>query len=302
MLNYLKRLGRYWNQPGHAAYLFVLPSLLIIGVFTMVPLLSSFVVSTFDITTALTNARFVGFQNYAQMFADARFINASLITLKFTLLDVPAQVIFAVIIASMIPGKTFSNKALRSVYFLPIICSPTAIGIMWQIFMHPNVGWLPYVLSRLGAPKIAFFKDPSISLYSIIGVDVWRNFGITMTILVAAMQGIPASLYEAADIDGAGKARKFFSVTVPGIFDTLWFIVITRIIATLQVFDIVYTITRGGPAYSTETLVSYVYTRAFENTAQFGYSTAMAEALFLVILVITVVMYGIMNRQERERL
>ena len=300
-MNRLKRIGAYWNKPNHAAYLFILPSLLAIVFFTIMPLLSSFVISVFDISTSLANARFVGLDNFRQMFRDERFYNAWAVTIRFTLVDVPVQVLFALLIASLVSGKSFAHKTLRAIYFLPIICSPTAVGIMWSIFLHPNTGWLPYLLTRFGAPPIAFLRDPKISIYSVVGIDVWRNFGITMTILVAAMQGVPETLYEAAEIDGANPVQRFFHITIPGIFDTLWFITITRIIATFQVFDIVYTTTRGGPANSTETMVTYVYTRAFERTAQLGYSTAMAESLFMVILAITAALYTVMRKQEKER-
>lgn len=300
-MNYLKRIGKYWNKPKHAAYLFVLPALSVIFVFTVIPLLASFVISGFDITTALSNASFVGLDNYRQMLRDERFINACRITARFTLIDVPAQVIFALIIATMVRGEKRIIKFYRAVYFLPIICSPTALGIMWSIFLHPNAGWLPYVLTKLHFPQCSFLRDPKTALATIVAIDVWRNFGITMTIFVAAIQGVPETLFEAAEIDGASKVKQFFHVTIPGIFDTLWFIIISRIIATLQVFDIVFTTTKGGPAYTTETIVTYVYTRAFERTAQLGYSTAMAEGLFLVILIITIGLYSLMRKQEKER-
>ena len=230
---------------------------------------------------------------------DIRFQNAMVNTLLFTLVDVPLQVVFALLVATLLCMKTRLNKWMRGVYFLPIVCSPVAIGIMFQIFLHPTVGWFPHFLTLFGLPKIGFFKDPAIALYSIVFVSVWRSFGISMTILVASMQGIPETRYEAAQIDGANKFQQFIHVTIPGIFSMIWFVIITRTIGSLQVFDIVYTITGGGPAYSTETLVSYVYTRAFEQNTQLGYATAMAEWLFLVILLITLVLYHNMNKQEK---
>ncbi len=297
-MEYLKRLDKYWNKPRHAAYLFVMPAMLIILLFSIVPLVSSFGISLFEINTSLSNPGFVGLDNYALALKDVRFTNALKNTLLFTIFDVPLQMIVALVIAALLPGKSFMHKSMRAIYFLPIVCSPTAVGIMWQIFLNPNVGWLPYMLTQIGLPKIAFFKDMKIALYSIMFVSVWRSFGLSMTILVAAMQGVPQSLYEAARIDGAGKIKQFFNVTIPGISGTLWFVLITRIIGSLQVFDIVYTITGGGPAYATETLVSYVYARAFEQSSRLGYATAMAEWLFLLIMLVTILLYYRMNKQE----
>lgn len=295
----MKRFLRYWNQEQHAAYLFLLPALACILFFHLVPMIGSFFISMFDITTALTKAQFVGFKNYLMAFRDVRFTNAMLNTFKFTLVDVPVQIVFALLIAAMLSKQSLLNRLMRSIYFLPIVCSPVAIGIMFQIFLHPTVGWFPYFLTHFGLPKIGFFKDPKIAMYSVIFVSVWRSFGISMTILVASLQGIPTNRYEAAEMDGAGGVQQFFHITIPGIYQTIWFIAITRTIGSLQVFDIVYTITGGGPAYSTETLVSYVYTRAFEQNTQLGYATAMSEWLFLVILVITVALYYVMNKQEK---
>lgn len=296
----MRKLAIYWNKPKHAAYLFLLPAIICIVVFHLLPMVASIFISMFDITASLSKATFVGFKNYALALTDVRFINSMKNTLLFTLADVPLQVVFALLVAALLSKKTTLNKMMRGVYFLPIICSPVAIGVMFQIFLHPNVGWFPYFLTLFGLPKIGFFKDPNIALYSIIFVSVWRSFGISMTILVASIQGIPESRYEAAQIDGANTVQQFFHVTIPGIISTIWFIFITRTIGSLQVFDIVYTITGGGPAYKTETLVSYVYTRAFDQSTQLGYATAMAEWLFLIILVITVFLYSKMNKQEKE--
>jgi multiple sugar transport system permease protein len=295
----MKRLSKYWNKPQHAAYLFLLPTLLCILLFHLLPMAASFFISLFNITTALTRPVFTGLNNYVMALRDIRFQNAMVNTLLFTLVDVPLQVVFALLVAALLCAKTRMNKWLRGIYFLPIICSPVAIGIMFQIFLHPTVGWFPHFLTLFGLPRIGFFKDPSIALYSVVFVSVWRSFGISMTILVASMQGIPENRYEAAEIDGANKAQQFFHVTVPGIYSMIWFIIITRTIGSLQVFDIVYTITGGGPAYSTETLVSYVYTRAFEQNTQLGYATAMAEWLFFIILLITLVLYSTMNKREK---
>lgn len=295
----MKQALKYWNKPQHAAYLFLLPALFCIVFFHLLPMGASFFISLFNITTALTKPTFVGLNNYVMALRDIRFQNAMVNTLLFTLVDVPLQVVFALLVATLLSMKTRLNKWMRGVYFLPIVCSPVAIGIMFQIFLHPTVGWFPHFLTMFGLPKIGFFKDPSIALYSIVFVSVWRSFGISMTILVASMQGIPETRYEAAQIDGANKIKQFIHVTIPGISSMIWFVIITRTIGSLQVFDLVYTITGGGPAYSTETLVSYVYTRAFEQNTQLGYATAMAEWLFLVILLITLVLYRKMNKQEK---
>jgi multiple sugar transport system permease protein len=295
-----RRIGDFWNKPEHAAYIFLLPALTLLFVFNVVPLLASFLVSTLDVTVYLTGAKFVGLRNFIEAVRDPRFWNALANTLVFTAVEVPLQICFALLVAALVTRDTRINKVYRSIYFLPIVCSATAVGIMWQFILNQNIGYIPYALTKLGLPRIAFLKDPSIALFTIVFISVWRTFGITTTIFVAAMQDVPTELYESSEIDGAGKLRQFFRITIPGIMPSIWFILITRVIGSLQVFDLVYVTTGGGPVFKTETLVTYIYSRAFTTNIRLGYATAMSECLFLIILLISICLYSRMVKQERE--
>ena len=139
-------------------------------------------------------------------------------------------------------------------------------------------------------------NNTSTALYVVVFVAIWKTFGISAIILVSAIQNISDSLFEAAAMDGAGKIRQFFSVTLPSIMPSFWFLLMTRIIGSLQMFDIVYTMTGGGPSRSTTTMVVYIYDQAFNSMNKTGYSTAMSEFLFVGIMAITIVMYIIMDR------
>jgi len=295
-----RRIGEFWNKPEHAAYLFLLPAFGLLFVFSVIPLLASFLVSTLDVTVYLTGVKFVGLKNFIEAVGDPRFWNALFNTLVFTAVEVPLQICFALFVAALVTKDTRINKAYRSVFFLPIVCSATAVGIMWQFILNQNIGYIPYALTTIGLPRIAFLKDPSIALFTIVFISVWRTFGITTTIFVAAMQDVSKELYESSEIDGAGKLRQFFSITIPGIRPAIWFILITRVIGSLQVFDLVYVTTGGGPVFRTETLVTYIYSRAFTTNIRLGYATAMSECLFLIILLISICLYSRMIKQERE--
>ena len=295
----MDKFREYWNKPAHIAYLFIAPAMILLLLFSIIPLIASLVISTFDVSMTLNDARFVGLGNFVEAFHDSRFWNSMWVTVKWTLVEMPVQVIVALLLAALLTKNTWFNKFCRGVYFLPIICSATAVSIMWRIILNSNVGYITFLLNKLGFGKINFMNNPGVTFYVIVFMSVWKSFGISTIILVSAMQNVPRVLYEAAELDRAGKIRQFFSITLPGIAPSLWYVVMTRIIGSLQVFDIVYTTTGGGPNFTTETLVTYVYTRAFEVN-RMGYATAVSECLFGLMLVITICLYSRMLKQENE--
>lgn len=295
----MDKFREYWNKPAHIAYLFIAPAMILLLLFNIIPLIASLVISTFDVSMTLNNARFIGLGNFVEAFHDSRFWNSMWVTIKWTLVEMPVQVVVALFLAALLTKNTWFNKFCRGVYFLPIICSATAVSIMWRIILNSNVGYITFLLNKLGFGKINFMNNPGVTFYVIVFMSVWKSFGISTIILVSAMQNVPRVLYEAAELDRAGKIRQFFSITLPGIAPSLWYVVMTRIIGSLQVFDIVYTTTGGGPNFTTETLVTYVYTRAFEVN-RMGYATAVSECLFGLILIITICFYSRMLKQENE--
>ena len=293
-----QKLYRYWNRPSRCAYVFLAPSLVLLTLFCVVPLVMAFVLSLFDVNMTMSKFAFVGFSNFIEAFADKRFLNSLKVTAVFTLVELPVQVFVSMIIAAFLTKNTLRNKFYRAVYFLPVICSATAIGIMWKMILNANIGFIPYVLRMLGMGRINFLNTPKLTIYVVAFISIWRSFGISAIIYVTAIQQIDASLYEASEIDGAGKVRQFFAITVPSIRPTFWYILMTRFAGALQIFDIIYTTTNGGPNYTTESTVSYIYTRAFTSAGRMGYASALSVVLFAIIMVVTIVLYGRMNREE----
>ena len=294
----LTRPRLFWNKPEYMAYLFILPAGILLFMFNVLPLLGSFYISALDMQISFKSAKFVGLKNYIGAFSDRRFLNSIGVTLKFTLLELPVQTVLGLALSALVTKNTPFNKTMRSIYFLPIICSATAIGIMWNMILHSNVGLITYWVRAAGLGKINFLNTPGLTLYVVLFVTVWRTFGISIIILVASMQNVPGDYYDAAEIDGAGKVRQFFSITLPSIMPAFWFLLMTRTIGSLQIFDIVYTLTGGGPNFSTETLVAYVYRRAVSMDSSRGYATAMSEFLFIFIMLITLVQYQVMNKTQ----
>ncbi len=293
----MKGIAKYWNKPSRSAYVFLAPSILLLILFNVIPLLAAFALSFFDVPITMDAAEFIGAGNFAEAFHDSRFLNSLKITAVFTLLEVPLQVFGALVVAACITKNNLKNKFLRAVYFLPVICSATAIGIMWKMILHSNIGFVTAVLQTMGFGKINFLNTPGLTIFVVSFISIWRSFGISAIIYVTAIQQVSASLYEAAKLDGAGKIRQFFHITAPSIRPTFWYILMTRFAGALQIFDIIYITTNGGPNYTTESTVSYIYSRAFSSRSSMGYASAMSVILFVIIMAVTVVMYRQMNKE-----
>jgi len=278
-------------NPERAAYWFIAPALTFIFLFTLVPLAATLGISLLRMDIFMNGASFAGLDHFKRLLADDMFWNALRNTLYFTVLEVPLQIAAALAAAVFVSKTSPFRKLMRSALFLPSICSLTAIGIMWSFLLDPQSGLYPQYLTQIGLPRLEFLRDPDLAMPTLILMTVWRSFGYSMIILVAGIQGIPDSYYEAAQIDGAGRMRQFRSVTVPMVIPALSFCVITSIIAALQVFDQIFVTTKGGPLDRTETIVTYIYKSGFQ-TAPFdlGYSSAISVALLVVIMVVTLSM------------
>ncbi len=271
-----------------SALLFLSPALLAIGIFFFIPVLAAFVLSftDFDIYS-LGNfhyARFIGLRNYAQLAADPLFWKALGNTLYFLLAGGPLSIAASLAAALLLQSKFLRFKGLfRTAYFAPVVTTLVAVAVVWRFVYHPRFGLLNYVLSGIGVGPIDWLGDPHWAMPAIILMAVWKNFGYNMIIFIAGLQNIPAELYEASDIDGAGKVRQFTSITLPMLAPTTLFITIITMIGYFQLFAEPYVMTQGGPLNSTLSLVLLMYQQGF-RWWNMGYSAALAFVLFALIL------------------
>lgn len=300
MKNKINSIGKFWNKPEHAPYLFMIPSLIILSVFVVLPLLGTFFLSFTDVNLFFSDTNFVGLDNFFRFFEDDRAINALINTLEFTLLETPAQIIIGLVTAFLLRRNTKFNQFTRSVYYMPVIISFTVAGIIWSMILDPNIGAVPYLLFELGLPIPQFFRDPDMAMPLVAALTVWKNFGVSLTISLTAIQSIPDSLYEAAEIDGANKLQEFFYITIPQIVPAIGFLTITNLIGSMQVFDQIYITTGGGPQYATESAVMYIYSRGFSAPYELGYASALSAVLFVIIAVITIIATIIINNREKK--
>lgn len=269
------------------AYLFLLPSLVILTVFVFIPLISAFVISLLNMDIYMNNVSFAGFDNFIQLFQDGRVWNATKNTLLFAVIEVPVQIFLALIIAMFMMKNKVIHKFLRAFFYVPYVCSMTAISILWSMMLNPNSGMFAYLLQQIGIQMPNINTNGAYAMAMVITVTVWRNFGYTLTIITAATLDVPASLYESAELDGATGLKKFIYITLPSIKGTISFCLVTALILAFQAFDQVYVMTGGGPQYKTETLVSYIYDRGFSTTHDLGYASAISVYLFVIIAIVT---------------
>ena len=295
-----KRICSYWNRPNHAAWLFLLPAIVLLAVFVILPLAGTMVLGFFKVNIFLNDPEFVGLENFKRFFTDSRAINSLWHTLYYAVWQVPLQIIIGLVLAAMLSKNTIFNKFCRSVFFVPTVCSLTATSIIWSMLLNPYIGSIPYIIQKIGLTAPRFLTDPMLALPTIALITVWKNFGMTLMIMLGGIHGISPSLYESADMDGANRIQQFFHITVPQIIPSLSFCLLTNFIGSMQVFDQVYIMTGGGPQFKTETAVQYIYVRGFNAPFELGYASAVSWILFVLIAAIAIGMNLFMNRKEKQ--
>ncbi len=270
-----------WLNP---AYLFIAPSMTVMAVFVVGPIVQAFWMSLHDWSFVSPDRPFVGLSNYGEVARDGRFWNALRVTAIYTIGSVPAQIGLALAVALALHQRLRAVTLFRAAFFFPVISSLAVMAIVWAFLLDPDVGLVSPWLARLGLPPVDWLQSTNWALPAVLAVGVWKNLGFTMVILLAGLQGIPEVYYEAAAIDGAGRWSRFRHITLPGLRQTLLFVTVIGVIASLQAFDQVYVMTRGGPLFATETLVTYMYHQAFD-LFRMGYASAIAWVLFVVIMI-----------------
>jgi ABC-type sugar transport system permease subunit len=290
------RPARRWAQP-RAGLMFLFPSALIISVFVLYPIVQSAWMSVHDWSMFQTTHPFVGLANYAELLGDSRFWNALRNTVIFTAVTVPIQVIVGLALAVRLSRSSRWAVFFRSVFFFPVISSFATMAIVWRFLLSADVGPTAAWLRGAGITPIDWLHSPSFALPAIILVGLWKNIGFTMVILVAALQDVPESLNEAAVLDGAHGWTRFANVALPSIRQALLFASVIAVIVSLQVFDQVYVMTRGGPLFHTETLVTYMYEQGFTEYRS-GYAAAIAWVLFVLIMLLSVLQLRIFRYRD----
>lgn len=278
-----------------AAYLFLLPNIAGFIVFTAGPVLASLVISLFS-WNLLNPPVWLGLGNYTSLFSDTDFLNSLKHTLQYTVGSVPLGMLLSLLLAVALNQKIRGIGIYRTIYFVPVVSSLVAVSLMWRWMYNPTAGILNHLLNQvfdflhLSINPPDWLQSTTWAMPAIIIMSVWKGLGYNMVIYLAGLQGIPTSLYEAAEIDGASAISKFFKITLPLLTPTTFFVLIISLINSFQVFEQTYIMTRGGPARATVTTVYYIYQNGFQ-WYKMGYASAVAWVLFAIIMVLTLLQW-----------
>jgi multiple sugar transport system permease protein len=275
-----------------AAWWFVAPALVVIGVFFFVPVLGGLALSLTDFDlyalADLGNLRFVGLQNYARLLTTPLFWQALGNTLYFVVVGVPLSIVVSFGAALLLHSRLVRFRTFfRTVLFAPVVTTLVAVAVIWRYLFDTRSGWLNYALGGIGLPSVDWLGDPRWAMPAIIVFAVWKSFGANMIILLAGLQSIPDELYEAARIDGASAWRQFRDVTLPMLAPIVVMVSILTIAGYFQLFAEPYVMTQGGPLQSTVSVLYFMYEEGFKWW-NLGSASAVAFVLFMLIFALTV--------------
>jgi multiple sugar transport system permease protein len=280
-------LAWFLNNEKLIAYLFILPSLIGFTIFYAIPAIRSVGIS-FTEWNLLSDARFVGIENYQTLASDDRFWRALQITVVYVLWNIPIQTVLAVMIAVLLERITFSS-ILRGIIVLPWLMPNVVVAMLFVWLLDPTLGVINLLLQKIGIGQQGFFGDPSQAIASVAGVNIWRHMGYNAILIFAGLKTIPRSLYEAAKVDGATEWNQFWGITLPLLRPILVFVVVTSVIGSFQIFDTISVTTEGGPAGATRTIIYYIYEQVFERRINMGTATAACVVLFLILVTVTII-------------
>jgi|YNPMSStandDraft_2_1061718.scaffolds.fasta_scaffold00496_8 multiple sugar transport system permease protein len=279
-------------------FVFILPWLVSFCIFVLYPIVFSICVSMTDYSGLTWDMRFVGFSNYARAFKDRVFLKALSNTFLFVLITVPATTVISLLLAVLLTSGIKFKRLFQAGYFLPSVISMVVISMIW-LYIYSATGPLNTLLRSLGfdVPARSWLASERTALGSIMVMDVWSAVGYYTVLFVAGLQSLPLQLYEAARIDGATKWQIFKRITLPLLKPTILFVVSINSIRSFQIFTEIFTLTGGGPANSTQTIVHYLYDVSFRKF-EMGYGSAIAYVLLFIVLAITVIQRKMLKGEQ----
>ncbi len=280
-----RKLTKLERREALEFYLFISPWLVGLLVFLLYPILSSFYYS-FTRYEIGGKPHWIGLGNYTDMFADPRYLNSIVVTFKFAIISVLGVTLLALALALILSQALKGINFFRTAYFMPSVMPMVAVSLTWFYILRPDTGPLAGVLAAMGIEGPRWLGEARWALPALMGINIWISFGGQMVIFLAGIKGIPRELYEVAEIDGAGYWAKLRSVTLPLLTPTIFLNLVLGTIGAMQIFDIPYVMTEGGPGDATRTYMVHLYNKGWVQL-QMGSASAMGWILFLIIMVIT---------------
>ena len=277
----------FWRNIKVVPYLYILPNMILFLTFMIIPIFMSFYYSTVK-WNGLGDPKFIGLENYLYIFTDDVFIKSMFNTVYYSAVTVPILMVLSLLFAVLLNNKIPLRGLIRSSIYAPAVVSTVVVGTVFIWIFQDQLGLINYIITLLGGEGINWQNDTRFAMVMIIVATIWQKTGYNMVIYLAGLQGIPTELMEAATIDGATTWQKFRYVTLPLLKNTHMFVIITWLINSFRSFDLIYTMTQGGPLNATKTIVMYVYEQAFQKN-YYGRAAAAGVVLFVLMVAFTVV-------------
>jgi len=279
--------------------LFVLPYLVVYVVFCIYPLVNAIAFSTYR-ADLFGGGEFIGLQNFVRLFQDPIFLRSLWNTIYFILLTVPPLVVIGLLLALVLQKPTRTSSILRAVFFSSSVLSVAIVALLWRVILMPDDGLVAKILGAFGHAPIAFVDRADLALPALAISTIWWCMGLPMMLFLAALKQVPREIYDAAALDGAGRLRTLWSITLPSIRRTFSVVVIIEVVMQFQMFGQAQLLTQGGPNNASKSLVLFIYDASFKGW-DVGYATAASQVLFGLMLMITLGQYLLLNRRREKR-
>ena len=274
-------------------YYFVLPAVVLFAIFVIRPFFVAIINGFYDY--GLSGKKFVGLDNYIKIFNDPIAIKTITNTLLYIAIIVPVVLMVSLLISVVIYKRNAIVKGyVRAVFYLPAVVPSVCLAVVWKWLYNPNFGLFNTIITRLGGPEVNFLGDPNVAIYAVMVIVITWTLGMPIVLYTAALGGIPETVLEAAEIDGAGEWKKFWKITWPLLKPTTLYILVTVTIGTMQVVEAVLLTTGGGPYYASNTMLLMIYTEAFKLN-HFGYASAIGNVMFIIIFIISLIQFKFLS-------
>ncbi|TDD20240.1 sugar ABC transporter permease [Kribbella turkmenica] len=291
--------GQPWKERW-AGLFFVAPFLLLFALFLLWPTFSGLWNSFFNTSLAGVRGEFLGLQNWREMFGDPAVWSSLKNTFVFTAMSAPPLVVIALVMALLANRQGLLGWLLRFSYFAPFVLPATVVSLIWVWIYQPGFGLVNGLLTAGGFAEIDWLNTENRAMLAVVITTVWWTVGFNFLLYLAALQGIPAQIYEAAAIDGANGRQKLFRITLPLLSRTTGLIVVLQLVASLMIFDQIYLMTDGGPNYATRPIVQYIYQNGFTNY-RIGYASAISYLFFVIIVIVSVLQFRLFSGRKEVR-
>ena len=279
-------------------YLFVSPAVIILSIVILAPIAIAIITSFYDYTLInRTLDSFVGLRNYFESVSNEKFIHSAIVTIVFVILVVLFEFIIGFLIAILLNQVERFRNIYYFILLIPLLINPIVVGLIWRMFLHPQLGILNYLISLIGIDPVNWLGDPQNAFITIIFVDIWHQVSFMIILLLAGLASIPEEPYEAARVDGANAFQQFRDITLPYMRPVIIITLLIRLIFALKTYDLIYIMTKGGPGDATDLISYYIYRSAFIGL-DLGQAASMSVILLLIVCLIIYPLFKFMNRAD----